>query len=191
MQVSALSQPTLEHATAAAGRRRKKATLTPIDAVAAPALLLTSAVPLVLSLFSGADRLVRGFELAGYCVVRGPDLSLGQDIRTFTPPDGVFVGVIGGPPCQDFSRCIHAAWPIWWLMENVTGGTHIQIEGYTVQRFNLASGFGYQRCWNRAIQFGCRDGGRLMLLPHAIDLPVEWAIATAISARLDHTEPVT
>src|SRR2546427_10071710 len=59
---------------------------------------------LVLSLFPGADLLGRGFEQAGYCVVRGPDTLLGQDIRSFHLVEHAFEGIIGGPPCQDFSR---------------------------------------------------------------------------------------
>lgn len=98
----------------------------------------------------------RGFELAGYCVVRGPDTLLGQDIRSFKPPPGHFCGVIGGPPCQDFSRArrrpptgyglamlaefrrvITAAQPEWWLLENVPTVPDQRIEGYFVQRFNV------------------------------------------------------
>ena len=59
---------------------------------------------LVLSVFPGIDLLGRAFEEEGYCVVRGPDLLWGGDIRTFRPPAGVFEGVIGGPPCQFASR---------------------------------------------------------------------------------------
>ena len=93
---------------------------------------------LVLSLFPGAGLLDRGFEQAGFCVVRGPDTLLGQRIEDFHAPAGHFVGIIGGPPCQDFSRARRApptgygvrmlaefarvvteAQPAWWLMENV------------------------------------------------------------------------
>ncbi len=97
---------------------------------------------LVLSLFPGIGMLDHGFELEGFCVVRGPDLIWGGDVKTFTPPAGVFDGVIGGPPCQsfssignvnrarygdqsvmpdcipEFSRILTAASPRWWLMEN-------------------------------------------------------------------------
>lgn len=80
------------------------------------------------------------FEEAGFCVVRGPDLLWGGDIRRFHPPAGKFDGVIGGPPCQIFSRMKHIqpkagekhgnmipefervtreAWPLWFVMENV------------------------------------------------------------------------
>lgn len=98
--------------------------------------------PLVLSLFPGIGLLDHAFELEGFCVVRGPDLLWGGDVRTFHPPAGVFDGVIGGPPCQRFSpignvnrarwgdvsvapdlipefrRVVHEAQPRWWVMEN-------------------------------------------------------------------------
>jgi DNA (cytosine-5)-methyltransferase 1 len=64
--------------------------------------------------------------------------------------------VIGGPPCQDFSRArrcpptgngvamlhefarvVLEASPDWWLMENVSGVHDLMIEGYTIQRLNL------------------------------------------------------
>jgi DNA (cytosine-5)-methyltransferase 1 len=95
---------------------------------------------LVLSVFPGIDLLGRGFELEGFCVVRGPDLIWGGDVRDFHPPTGVFDGVIGGPPCQlfsrlrhmnphcgekhgnmipEFARVVREAEPRWWVMENV------------------------------------------------------------------------
>lgn len=96
---------------------------------------------LVLSLFPGIGLLDMAFEEAGFCVVRGPDLLWGGDVRSFHPPAGKFDGVIGGPPCQAFSRLRHIveangyktapnlipeyervvneARPRWFLMENV------------------------------------------------------------------------
>lgn len=102
---------------------------------------------LILSLFPGIGLLDRAFEEVGFCVVRGPDVLWGGDVKTFHPPAGVFAGIIGGPPCQPFSRlqhivklnrernpgkyelaenlipeyvrCIQEAKPTWWLMENV------------------------------------------------------------------------
>lgn len=62
---------------------------------------------LVLSLFPGIALLDRAFEEEDFCIVRGPDLLWGGDIRNFHPPAGVFDGVIGGPPCQCFSRPVH------------------------------------------------------------------------------------
>lgn len=97
---------------------------------------------LVLSLFPGIGLLDRAFEDEGFCVVRGPDLLWGGDVRKFHPPAGRFDGVIGGPPCQRFSpignvnrarwgddsvmpdlipefrRIVQEARPKWWLMEN-------------------------------------------------------------------------
>ncbi len=97
---------------------------------------------LVLSLFPGIGLLDRAFEDEGFCVVRGPDLLWGGDVRQFHPPGVVFDGVIGGPPCQRFSpignvnrarwgddsvapdlipefrRVVLEAQPQWWVMEN-------------------------------------------------------------------------
>jgi DNA (cytosine-5)-methyltransferase 1 len=56
--------------------------------------------PLVLSLFPGIGLLDMAFEQEGFCVVRGPDLLWGGDVKRFHPPAGKFDGVIGGPPCQ-------------------------------------------------------------------------------------------
>lgn len=139
---------------------------------------------LVLSLFPGAGLLDRGFELCGFCVVRGPDVVFGQDIRRFTAPAGHFDGVIGGPPCQDFSRArrrpptghgvamlqefarvVNEAQPNWWLMENVPTVPDMTIAGYQTQRFNLfASEFGLAQRRNRSFQFGSRDGAKLVLM---------------------------
>jgi DNA (cytosine-5)-methyltransferase 1 len=98
---------------------------------------------LVLSIFPGIGLLDMAFEEEGFCVVRGPDLLWGGDIHKFHPPAGKFDGVIGGPPCQAFSRlrhiveangyktapnlipeyerCVREAQPSWFLMENVPG----------------------------------------------------------------------
>lgn len=55
---------------------------------------------LVLSLFPGIGLLDMAFEEEGFCVVRGPDLLWGGNIRKFRPPPNKFDGVIGGPHCQ-------------------------------------------------------------------------------------------
>jgi DNA (cytosine-5)-methyltransferase 1 len=110
-------------------------------------------VNLVLSIFPGIDLLGRGFEEEGFCVVRGPDLIWGGDVRDFHPPAGVFDGVIGGPPCQIFSRLRHMnpnagkkhgnmipefervvreAQPRWFVMENVPEAPQPSVEGYAV-----------------------------------------------------------
>jgi len=140
--------------------------------------------PLVLSLFPGAGLLDRGFEAEGFCVVRGPDTLLGQSIEQFFPTAGHFSGVIGGPPCQDFSRArrkpptghgirmlkefvriVMATKPDWWLMENVPGVPDVHIAGYVTQRFNLfATEFGLMQKRNRCFQFGSAFGRQLLVL---------------------------
>ncbi len=62
---------------------------------------------LVLSLFPGIGLLDRAFEEEGFTVVRGPDLLWGGNIKRFHPPPARFDGVIGGSPCQCFSRLVH------------------------------------------------------------------------------------
>lgn len=106
---------------------------------------------LVLSLFPGIGLLDMAFEEEGFCVVRGPDLLWGGDIRDFKPPRDKFAGIIGGPPCQIFSRmrhinpkagmahgnmipefcrCVVEASPDWFLMENVPEAPEPEILGY-------------------------------------------------------------
>ena len=132
---------------------------------------------LVLSLFPGIDLLGRAFEEQGYCVVRGPELFLGQDIRDFHPPRDVFWGVIGGPPCQDFSplrrdpptgngqkmlaefaRCVTEAQPEWWLMENVSRVPDVTIRGYNWQRLDIDLKWFCDCSRLRHIQFGSKSG---------------------------------
>ena len=110
---------------------------------------------LVLSLFPGIGLLDQAFEEEGFCVVRGPDLLWGGDIRLFHPPQR-FDGIIGGPPCQswsglgavnrarwgdgcmmpdqipEFARCINEAQPRWYLMENVPAAPAPETPGYSV-----------------------------------------------------------
>lgn len=115
---------------------------------------------LVLSLFPGIGLLDMAFEEEGFTVVRGPDVLWGGDIRRFHPPAGKFDGVIGGPPCQAFSRlahlvrhngyepkfgnlipeferCVSEAAPCWFVMENVPDAPRPAVEGYEVHSFLL------------------------------------------------------
>jgi DNA (cytosine-5)-methyltransferase 1 len=139
--------------------------------------------PLVLSLFPGIDLLGRGFEQEGFCVVRGPDKIWAGDIFDFHPPSGAFGGIIGGPPCQEFSgkrrkpatgiglellkqfgRVVLEAQPDWWLMENVDRVPDVAMPGYSVQRFDLnARECGMAQSRRRHFQFGSREG--LVLVP--------------------------
>jgi DNA (cytosine-5)-methyltransferase 1 len=109
--------------------------------------------PLVLSLFPGIGLLDMAFEEAGFCVVRGPDLLWGGDVRAFHPPAGKFDGVIGGPPCQrygglanfahrwkhapehlipEYERIVGEARPAWFVMENVANAPVPSVVGYEV-----------------------------------------------------------
>lgn len=148
---------------------------------------------LVLSLFPNIGLLDKAFEEYGFCVVRGPDVLWGGDIRNFHPPSDLFWGVIGGPPCQDFSsmrraaptgygikmleefaRCVTEARPEWWLMENVSrvptvtelpGHIFAQLgHSYTTQRFDINQGWYCDVTRLRHIQFGSRSG-RLLHIP--------------------------
>jgi DNA (cytosine-5)-methyltransferase 1 len=158
---------------------------------------------LVLSLFPGIGMLDAAFEAEGFCVVRGPDVLWGGDIRRFHPPAGRFDGVIGGPPCQafsvmrrllkasgrdtkgidlvpEFSRCVDEALPQWFVMENVKDATppspqrDYQTDAYDVRDSDV----GGQTRRRRRFWFGSRLGKRLVVVPRCRDsiLPVERAV---------------
>lgn len=138
---------------------------------------------LVLSLFPGIGLLDRAFEEEGFCVVRGPDLLWGGDIKRFHPPAGVFDGVIGGPPCQlfsqmrhinplagkkhgnlipEFERCVGEARPVWFIMENVRDAPIPCVEGYGVhEQFIKDVWVGGSTMRLRRISFGSQDDKRL------------------------------
>ena len=136
------------------------------------------ATGLVLSVFPGIDLLGRAFEEEGYCVVRGPDLLWGGDIRTFHPPARVFEGVIGGPPCQafaqshnlagdkdrhedlipEFERVVSEALPDWFLMENVTAAPIPHAEYYLVDHHVVeAREVGARQLRRRRFSIGMRE----------------------------------
>jgi len=138
---------------------------------------------LVLSCFPGIGLLDMAFEAEGFCVVRGPDLLWGGDIRAFHPPSGVFQGVIGGPPCQLFSQMRHIqplagqkhgnmipeyervvteAAPEWFVMENVRDAPLPAVPGYRVHAQLLKDVWvGGETMRLRRISFGTRDGRAL------------------------------
>jgi DNA (cytosine-5)-methyltransferase 1 len=134
---------------------------------------------LVLSLFPGIGLLDMAFEEEGFCVVRGPDLLWGGDIRRFHPPAGKFDGVIGGPPCQAFSRfrflnpnagrhgnlipeferVTAEAGPTWFLMENVPDAPLPVVEGYEIAGHILCDSWvGGATTRKRRFSFGSTDG---------------------------------
>lgn len=155
---------------------------------------------LVLSLFPGIGLLDMAFEEEGYCVVRGPDVLWGGDVRQFHPPAGVFEGVIGGPPCQEFSqvrrievhqgasarhvnlipdfeRVVSEVQPEWFVMENVRGAPLPVVAGYEVRSQLLNNRwFGGEQNRVRRISFGMDDGRGLVLAPVALEAQ-EWAYA--------------
>jgi DNA (cytosine-5)-methyltransferase 1 len=131
--------------------------------------------PLILSVFPGIDLLGMAFEEVWpeACIVRGPDLIFGGDIRRFHPPAGRFGGVIGGPPCQVFSRLRHVnpkcgaktgnlipefervvaeARPTWFLMENVPDAPAPVVDGYDVAE-TLVRDVWVGGCTNRMRRF--------------------------------------
>jgi DNA (cytosine-5)-methyltransferase 1 len=132
---------------------------------------------LVLSLFPGIGLLDMAFEAEGFCVVRGPDLLWGGDVRRFHPPSGRFDGVIGGPPCQAFSiasrrwpggsrrenlipefeRVVHDAKPRWFLMENVPQAPRPRIAGFaTMDAVVDNNALGEEQRRTRRFTFGSR-----------------------------------
>ena len=135
---------------------------------------------LVLSLFPGIGLLDMAFEEEDFCLVRGPDPLWGGDIRKFHPPAGKFDGVIGGPPCQAFSklrhlvkanglksaenlipefeRCVLEARPVWFLMENVEDAPIPSIAGYRQYAFLLDNHWiGGEQRRKRRFTFGCEQ----------------------------------
>lgn len=131
---------------------------------------------LVLSLFPGIGLLDMAFEQEGFCVVRGPDVLWGGDVRNFHPPAGKFDGVIGGPPCQshctyaalnraqgknvredlvpEFVRIVMEVSPNWALMENAPNCPLMVFSDYDVQALNLnARSFGCEQNRERRFQW--------------------------------------
>ena len=151
-----------------------------------------------LSLFPGIGMLDMAFEEAGFCVVRGPDVIWGGDIRKFDPPAGKFDGVIGGPPCQmfsalanivrakgftpkfgnlipEFERCVAAARPQWFVMEEVPGAPVPVVTGYGVHSFILCNRqLGEVPRRRRRWSFGYRGERRVLMIETVALEPVKY-----------------
>ena len=143
---------------------------------------MTERHQLVLSLFPGLDLLGRGFGEEGATVVTGPDVVWGGDIRDWHALPGRFDGVIGGPPCQAFSRLaaltraqgneprfgnlipefervVAEAQPRWFVMEEVPDAPRPAVEGYDVWAELLRhNDLGGAQPRERRITFGLRAG---------------------------------
>ena len=146
---------------------------------------------LVLSLFPGADLFGEAFEREGFCVVRGPELILGQDIRTWSAIEGKFDVVIGGPPCKSFSsvgrwkppsqtnlipefeRVVSEAKPTVFVMENVREAPIPHVDGYAIHDTLLnAHAYGADQNRVRRFSFGYRYDGGLNSWPFHIEAPL-------------------
>ena len=163
---------------------------------------------LVLSLFPGIGLLDRAFEERGFCVVRGPDVLWGGDVRSFHPPAGRFDGVIGGPPCQAFSRLVHivkakgqtpkpnlipeferivaAVGPAWFVMENVPAAPEPNVPGYHVHSQILNNRWmpeAPEQNRERRFSFGSRDGRKLSVETCALQNPRYERAVVATSSK--------
>ena len=143
---------------------------------------------LVLSLFPGIGIMDQAFEDEGFCVVRGPDLLWGGNIKKFHAPRDRFDGVIGGPPCQRFSllanlvlkvhgrlaedlipefeRIVEEAQPAWFLMENVQRAPVPRIAGYQIHAPLFDNRWiGGEQSRRHRFSFGTRDGRKFITTP--------------------------
>lgn len=161
----------------------------------------------VLSLFPGVGLLDRAFEDAGFCVVRGPDVIWGGDVKRFHAPAGRFDGVIGGPPCQPFSQLVHMirangfeprhenlipeferiveeAQPDWFAMEEVPRAPLPAVPGYLLHNQILnARHVGSTQNRERRISFGTRDGRALRVQTDVFE-PIDFDFAVTGDARV-------
>ena len=150
---------------------------------------------LILSLFPGIGLLDIAFEEEGFCVVRGPDLLWGGDVKRFYPPAGRFDGVIGGDPCQahtrlrhiilangyelaedltpEFERCLDEARPAWFLRENVIDAPRLRPrEHYAMSEALIRDVWcGGETMRLRRFQFGALNGARLDVETLALHRP--------------------
>ncbi len=177
---------------------------------------MTTPRPVLLATFSGLGLLDLAFAevFPEASIVRAPDVIYGSlhDIRTWHAPSGVFHGVIGGPPCQlwsrmkyinpqagqkhgnlipEFERICHEAQPDWWLMENVPQAPEPSVAGYVTRSLVLnnrwcqsedGDGIGAEQNRTRRFSFGTRDGRALSVELAVFEAPLREYAVTS-SAR--------
>lgn len=133
---------------------------------------------LVLSLFPGIDLFGEAYHREGFCVVRGPELFLGQDVREWQAIPSRFDVVIGGPPCKTFShmrlgkeakhenlipefcRVVGEARPLVFVMENIQYAPVPMVPGYQTVSYVLDSHkYGANQIRKRRFTFGWQSDG--------------------------------
>ena len=162
--------------------------------------------PLVLSTFPGIDLLGMAFEMEGFCVVRGPDVIFGQDIRGWHVPVGKFEGVIGGPPCQfasrlryvnprcgqkhgnlipEFERVILEVEPQWFVMECVPEAPTPEVAGYQTYHLLLNNRwFGAEQHRKRHFTFGTTAAGKSLEVDVVLFENSQWEPAVTASGGM-------
>lgn len=150
---------------------------------------------LVLSLFPGIGLLDQAFEEEGFCVVRGPDLLWGGQVKRFHIQAGWFSGIIGGPPCQEhttlaqinrdrgvasrhgdqnpeFDRLIEEGRPDWFVRENAPRSAPAAPRGYHVHSQMLRDVWcGGETTRLRRICFGSAGAHQLIIPTLALHRP--------------------
>jgi DNA (cytosine-5)-methyltransferase 1 len=172
-------------------------------------LQLDHAPELVLSLYPGIDVLGRGFYAEDFCVVKGPDLLWDERIEDFRGLRYRFDGVIGGPPCQNYSdanrhrneaegdrligeflRVVLECMPHWFLMENVRNVPDVYLPPYHVQRFDLTDHACGGVQWRlRHVQFGSLAGTIIRPERTKADRPVTGRPTVTCRPRSQHDRP--
>lgn len=146
---------------------------------------------LVLSLFPGIDLFGMAFEREGFCVVRGPDIIWGQDVRTWSAIPNRFDVVIGGPPCKMFSqaikgnspnegnliyeyeRVVEEVQPLMFVMENVPEAPLPKVSNYASSSYLLNSHeYGANQNRKRRFTFGWKPQGELQPIPFYPEDPI-------------------
>lgn len=174
---------------------------------------------LVLSLFPGIGLLDMAFEQEGFVVVQSRDWIMGGDVRNTHFMAGKFDGVIGGPPCQAFSRMVHIvrnngyepkfgnlipdfervvaeSQPQWFVMEEVPDAPRPCVPGYETHEIVLnnrqcfdESGQPARQNLVRAITFGYRGERRVLMIETAALLNPRFEYA-ALGGSADRAIPI-